>query len=202
MSFTNLDIYTPAVAGDNLDIYEGYKSIDLRRELQDILFGSSVESAKGHKIILRRMRKTNGNKIACDCVDSITHEPDKDYYCQNCRGLGYLFDEELVTTYRMSVRWMRNASTAITQMGLGEVDPDMMAYFFEYTVAPTIDDYIVTIELDAAGKPTIPYKRTEIIKPHNVYAHRLDDGGRVEFYVIYTTEDSVISTWRGGGWEL
>jgi intein/homing endonuclease len=61
------------------------KELDLRKEINRLLYGAIDEEAKGRWSLLRRMRRdSNGNRIRCACRDNVTDEPDKDYYCRYC----------------------------------------------------------------------------------------------------------------------
>lgn len=62
-----------------------HSEIDLRQELINTIDGSYPEIAKGRDGLLRKMRRNSLNKlIPCDCVDPVTHEPDRDSFCPLC----------------------------------------------------------------------------------------------------------------------
>ena len=80
---------TTANSADPLSPWSGQTSsgveIDLRVEMQRTLYGAVDEIAKGRTGLLRRMRvDSNGERIKCPCRDTITDEPDQDFYCRTC----------------------------------------------------------------------------------------------------------------------
>lgn len=156
--------------------------IDLREELHNLLFGASDETAKGRIGLLRRMRRdSNGNLVNCPCRDEITNEPDKDYFCRTCWGMGYLWDEETITYFK---------------------DDDTMrkeeVYFYlEYTVEPSDEDYIILIVRDEDGVPEAPVGREgkvyKIIKAEPFRS----DTGRIEYWRCRTKIERKWSVWYG-----
>jgi hypothetical protein len=61
------------------------REIDLRKELEDTLYGTSNEISKGVKGLLRKMRRNSSGVLQrCACRDILTDEPDLDSYCRYC----------------------------------------------------------------------------------------------------------------------
>lgn len=79
------------MAGSRYNVYglqtnqPGRKELDLREEVNRLLYGASDEIAKGRDGLLRQMKRNNAGKlIRCSCRDTVTDEPDRDYYCRTC----------------------------------------------------------------------------------------------------------------------
>lgn len=159
--------------------------IDLRQELQSMYYGSGQEVPKSHPLLFRRARKdSNGRIIPCDCVDSLTHEPDIDISCPICMGLGYFWDEEWIDARRREVRPSQTGYVGRdihTEAGI--VNIKAVIYYFEYSVEPTTYDRIVEVKLDTEGEIVQPVTRTRIYKPDSILNMR-SDYGRTEFFAV------------------
>jgi hypothetical protein len=157
--------------------------IDLRQEMHRTLYGASDETAKGRTGLLRRMRRDANNKfVFCPCRDIITNEPDKDYICRTCWGMGYLWDEETLVYFRDDDTLRRS----------GEV------YFYvEYTVNPNDEDYIIQLSRDVDGVPSIPAERED--KVYNIIEAEAfrSDSGRIEYWRCRTKIERKWSVWYG-----
>jgi hypothetical protein len=158
------------------------KELDMRQEMSRTLFGAVDEIAKGRTGMLRRMREdSDGNPIKCPCRDTITDEPDKDYYCRVCLGHGFLWDEEEIVYYRDNDSTRRYKETF---------------FYVEYGVEPKDGDYIVEIKLDLSGKPVTPVQRSNFYRVDTADAFRSDEG-RVEFWRCRTKLEREWSVWYG-----
>jgi len=164
---------------------------DLRKELTDMFFGNDYEVAKGHRVLLRRMRRdSNDLPIACECVDELTQEATPK--CPSCLGEGWLWDEEWVTTRRVDIGSTANKLILKNMhMGPGIVNVDTIVFFFEFDVQPTWYDRIVELREDINGTPLIPYRRYKVHRPQSVIDYR-SDNGRIEFYAVYVSQKDSI----------
>ena len=163
--------------------------IDLRTEINRILYGATDETAKGVKGLLRRMRKdSNGDLIRCPCRDDITDEPDKDYYCRYCLSMGYYWDEVTIVYYRNDDSFRKREGKN------EEFEGDDL--FLEHDVVITPEDYIVTVLLDDNGDPSIPVTRDKMFKILSADPFR-SDNGRIEFWRVRAVEERKWSVWYG-----
>ena len=165
------------------------KELDLRTEMYRTLYGAVDEVAKGRLGLLRRMRKDDDNKlIPCPCRDSVTDEPDKDYYCRYCLGMGYFWDEVRIVYYR-------NDDSFRKREGKNE-EFEGDDFFVEYSAVVTPQDYIVTVKLAASGSPIVPVTRDKLFKILSADPFR-SDSGRIEFWRIRAIEERNWSIWYG-----
>lgn len=163
-------------------LYEtsGLKELDLRKELRELLDGSWEEIPKGRIGYLRKVRlDENENPIRCKCRDRITDEPDEDYYCPKCLGIGYLWDEEEITFYR------NDNSFRKVEGKTREFPGDY--FYVKYTENITTNDYIVIINNDKEGKTNKPIKRFILFDIISADEFRCDNG-RIEYWRIRAKE--------------
>lgn len=167
-------------------------TISLRDEMISLLTGTDGEIPKGQPFILRRMRRDSSDALTeCACVNELSQEADRDYPCNYCYGHKFLFDEELVTGYKVNVSApsaSRSFDLIKTEFGILELPG--MVFFFDYSVEPKIEDKIVIIDLDLEGDPIIPYNRKFIFEINLVRDLR-GDRGRVEFWACYCANESI-----------
>jgi hypothetical protein len=166
--------------------------VDLREELDDILYGTKGSVPKAQKFILRRMRRDDDNNLTqCVCVDNVTKEPDIDYLCQYCRGVGYLWDEEIVTGYKTVVSSISTSRAFdLDKLEFGVLSLPAIVFYFPYLTNPTLQDRIVVIELDLEGDPVTPYNRQTQYEI-NLLVDRRSDNGRVEYWACYCSSEGI-----------
>jgi hypothetical protein len=163
------------------------KELDLREELRRTLHGSHDEVAKGKIGLLRKMREdANGHLVKCVCRNQGTTEPDRDFYCRYCFGMGYFWDEFKIVYYK-------NNSSFKKSLGQ-EQEFESNVFYFEYNATIKVTDFIVEIELDKEGMPVQPVNRIkiyDIIKADDLRA----DNSRTEFWQIRARERRKWSVW-------
>ena len=173
----------------------GRSEIDLREELRRILFGYGAEIPKGQKGILRRMRlDDNEDRIKCDCVDDLTHEPDKDYFCPQCAGEGYLWDEEVVVYYKVLTSSDQGLARKNTPFQPGVLNVEYTYFYLQHFVNPTRYDKIIEIDRELDGSPENPYTRTAVYTIATAQPFR-SDHGRVEYWRLACSEQAVKHLW-------
>jgi hypothetical protein len=163
----------------------GVKEIDIRKELNDFMFGSSGEIAKGQSLVLRRMRTivpgaypSSVEEIQkCGCIKSDL-ESSRDYGCNNCDGEGYLFDEEMVTGYKTS-RFEYQDVEKIQEWGK-EVH-SISFFYIEYHENISRYDKIIEPAVDTSGRLLSPLKAHMKYNVHMAERFRADKG-RTEFW--------------------
>lgn len=196
-----IDLYPRGYSGNIItsDLWLGISAsseIDLREEMYSLLYGSGSEIAKGRKGILRRMRRDhNNNLILCDCVDPVTHEPDKDHFCPKCWGEGYLWDEEWITYYKVLVASSEGLvrKDKFKDAGIANL-PDAF-FYLEYNVNPSRFDKIIEMKRDLEGELLVPYERESIWDAGTSEDFR-SDNGRVEYWRVAAIKRSITSGWE------
>jgi len=184
---------------DSTGLYTSTSSggeVDLRQEMDSTLYGSATEIAKGRPVVLRRMRHTAaGLLIPCACTSSLTGEPDRDTKCKYCWGERFLWDEEWITVYKMSVSSQEGFTRKPQANEPGVSITPLVFFYLEYTVEPTIFDKIVEMKLDIEGAVVVPITREAVFQIATAEDFR-SDNGRVEYWRCAVNEESVRSTWE------
>ena len=74
---------------------QGSCEVDLRKEFDEIVYG--INGCKPHNtlILIRNMRLRDGNRIQCECYNTLTNEANSETECKYCLGEGYIWDEIL-----------------------------------------------------------------------------------------------------------
>ncbi len=163
----------------------GSKEIDLRVEMDRTLYGAPDEEAKGRIGLLRKMRiNDEGNLTRCPCRHDVTDEPDKDYYCRSCLGMGFFWDEYQIVYYRSNDSFDKNH----------KYRSDF--FYLEYDEEISSSDYIVLVALNVEGEVIEPVQRTDYFKIDNAINFR-SNNGRVEYWRIRASEERNWSTWYG-----
>jgi len=161
--------------------------LDLRSEMEDLLYGSSGEIAKGKKGLLRRMRAdSSGDLLRCPCRDTATDEPDQDFFCRYCHGHGYFWDEYEIVYYK------NDDSFRKVEGRVQEYESDM--FFLEYSLDVSPSDFIIEIVLDNDGTPVQPVQRLKVYDIISADQFRADYG-RVEFLQIRAKLQRKWSVW-------
>jgi hypothetical protein len=159
--------------------------IDLRQEFNNLVLGYQGEIPIGRPFILRRMRRdSDDDLIPCVCLDVLTKEPSRDYYCSFCAGSGYLWDEELIYAYKTvsASPGGSNAAVNFSKTEAGTIYIPAARFFVSYDVAPRRPDRIVEIELDEDGSAVIPYNRTAIFELMLVRDMR-SDNSKIDYWI-------------------
>ena len=167
--------------------FNPYKSIrrtepDMRKELNNTLDGIFPEIAKKQTAIFRKFRRDSLNKlIPCDCVDPVTHEPDKDTYCPFCQGEGSYWDEGYIEVYKILTDGRDALGERVTAPGLLNVP--LMVFYTRSSVDMTSEDKIVEIVLDTEGVPDQPLRRKQLYRIGSLVDYR-SDNGRLEYWKV------------------
>ena len=168
------------------------QEIDLRDEMDNILFGENDGPRHGNLILIRNMRRdADGYPTRCVCSSNqTTVEADPD--CSYCLGEGYLWDENWAWTF-----WMYAGADSgfvrYIRMPPGEIKADYKIFFFRYNTNIANGDKIVEVILDDEGDVALPYVREAIYKPQTLAKRRLDNG-RAEYIAAFCREDDAIRT--------
>jgi hypothetical protein len=174
----------------------GRSEIDLRKEFKRMLYGYGPEIPKGQAGLLRRMRLDDDNdKIRCDCVDELTHEPDKEYFCPRCAGEGYLWDEEPIVYYKVLTSSDQGLARKNKMYPAGVLNVEYTYFYVEHFVNPNRYDKIIEVQKDLEGDPDSPLSLIGVYKIATAQAFR-SDRGRVEYWRLACNEESVKRSWR------
>jgi len=178
-----------------MNLYPSSKiELDLRQELIDMFHGTSGEIPKKKKFLLRRMRRDSNNSlIECSCLSSITKEPDTEDECIFCLGEGYYWDEIWIYGYSRINDTVAHLSNKRIAVQPGRVSTYEKIFYFEYDKIITKEDKIIELKLDYDGEISVPYKRNYIYMPETILELR-SDFGRIEFIVVYTSENPAVRT--------
>lgn len=173
---------------DSLNTFSGSQNeLDLRQELYNTFYGSSIEVPKSSKGLLRKIRLDNkGKPINCPCVDRVTGEQDKDYWCPICMSERYLWDEILIDFYK--VQHAEDNSLKSEKFGLMNVHTGV--FYIRYTDSIGDYDKLIEINLNEEGNLKYPVQRTGIWQITEIVPLRLDRG-RLEFYKVFARDEDV-----------
>lgn len=160
--------------------------LNLRKEMNETLFGSDMEIAKGQTLIFRRMRRKDedvypiksDDLMKCDCQEGRSGQPNRDYRCPICDGEGYLFDDHFIVGYKMS-RFEYQDVEKHTPFGKSTVG---ITFFYTETDHDySRFDKIVEVFKDTEGKLTQPTRHQLTHNIHMAQAFR-SDNGRTEYW--------------------
>lgn len=164
--------------------YPGRTEPDMRQELVNTLHGKYPEMAKKIRILQRKMRRTDaGNLIDCECVDAVTHEPDKDTFCPICHGEGYKWDEIFVDVYKVVIRSNVGNATNEHTFEPGTLSVPIAIFYAEAKDDFTNDDKLVELALDKEGNIVKPYIRKQLFRIVTAVDLRAENG-RLEFWKL------------------
>jgi hypothetical protein len=149
---------------------ESTKELDLRKELDLTLFGSSVEVSKMHEVLLRVFRRDEYSRLVpCKC--NVAKEGSSNPRCPHCLGEGYLWDEKIVPTFRAPEDGIRNRN--------------LTKFYFKYDSRISISDKIIELGLDKEGSTDLKNLRRARVWAIAEIEEKRGDYGRVEFYVAF-----------------
>ena len=164
---------------------------NMRNELIYTLDGRSPEIAKGQPGLLRKMRRDSDNKlIPCECVDSITREPDKDRFCPICFGDGNKWDETNITFYRVLTASEDSNTMRDTLEAVGLLNVPLVVFYIRYSAAITEEDKVIQIDLDNDGSASSPTQRQAIYRVNSLWDYR-SDNGKLEYWKAFAHEETV-----------
>jgi len=162
----------------------GSGEISLRDEFITTQDGSVIEISKFHPVLLRLIRKINGEKVLCECVDILTREPDKDRLCPICLSEGFKFDEVYDKAYKKLL------SPKEIQKPAGLINVPVVVFYMKHNAPVTNDDKIIELTLDSEGLVIQPPQRSEVYRVQHVESFRLDRG-RIEYLKIWAFREDV-----------
>ncbi len=162
--------------------------INLREELIHTLDGFFPEVAKATDGVLRKMNKDNsGNLIECPCVDPVTHEPDRDFFCAVSYNEKYIWTESYINFYKV----VTSKSPLLDKSEHpGLINVPQANFYLRYSVDIEKHDKIVEIDLDLEGNINLPVTRVGVWKIQDLVFFR-SDNGKVEFIKAFCSLEDV-----------
>jgi hypothetical protein len=156
----------------------------MRQEFNNTMDGHGVEVSKKQTAVLRKMRRDDdGNLTECPCVDSITREPDRDYFCPFCWGEGYYWDEEWIDVYKVILRSDVGLSSKEDLIAPGLINIPLVIFYTRSSVDVTDKDKVIELVTDTEGDPVQPYRREFLYRIGTPIDFR-SDNGRLEYWKL------------------
>jgi len=156
----------------NSTIYPGVSTqgegIDLRVEMNRILYGNGASSPKGHWVVLRKYDRCRKSIY----YNETTHE--------GINGPAFEYTDYVIRTRRVPIAFKGNP---LEPLKAGQAIEDRYIYYFEYTVKPKRGDHIIELSLDDhSTQPTITKNiMAERYRITAVQPYRLEHGN-VQYY--------------------
>jgi len=165
--------------------------LDLRAEMDEILFGTPNGPKHGKMLLIRNMRRdSDGYPTECECQSGqTTREPDPD--CSYCLGEGYRWDENYAWGFSMYAGADNGMVRRYVTMAPGQVRVDYKIFFFRYDTTILYGDKVIELKLDNDGDVELPYVREAIYKPQTLQKRRADNG-RLEFIAAFCREKDAL----------
>ena len=173
-------------------MYKSAKEQDLRESFDNLVFGSSGGIPHNHLVLLRKRKKdSDGKDIVCNCVNSLSREPNVEKNCQFCLGEGYLWTETFHRCYSTMVGADGGKTNRTRRIMPGSVRTDYKIFYFKFDSIISYKDKIIELRLDNEGNVSVPYQRINIFTPETIQEYR-SDYGRLEYLAVYAREESSI----------
>ena len=103
-----------------------------------------------------------------------------------------MWDEEWVQVRKVYIRPSNTGFVSRDNyLDIGVANVSAVIFYFEYGIAPTLDDRVIEVAIDAEGDVIVPYVRNRIYRPETVDPHR-SDNGRIEFYSMHCMQKDSI----------
>lgn len=173
-------------------------TIDLRDEMDALLFGNAGVTPQGRPVALRRI-----TDVRCACWDGVSGGPNKD--CSYCGGEGYLWTEsqETMIIFRGVAPIYKPGFLASSQYPMGDLgytDPNRGTAYCRWDVFPDYERYTIPthksydkmyeLKVGPEGGLSFPVVRTTKWKLLNVVP-LFGDFGRVEFFELTCDKETV-----------
>ena len=177
-------------AGEGL-MYPQAQNLDLREEMDKVLFGSFDEPGVGRPVLVRFLQDT-----PCACFEKSTGSPDPG--CAWCQGEGYQWYEgERIAYLARNFGSVQNASNVISQqsqlLNYGYSDGQRALAFLRYDALPHYERYLrpdhpaydklYELKVDNFGQVILPHVRVAKWQIRSVTPHQ-GDFGRIEFFEL------------------
>lgn len=152
------------------------EGIDLRIEMQQILYGSSTRLPKGHWVIYRRYDR---------CAPS-------QYYKRSTKegvgGPAYRYTDILLRTRRVP---LAKGSDSLNILKAGADIGDTYIYYFTYDLNPSRGDHIMELVLnDHSSRPTEIVFSEDRYLIKRIHPYRLENGN-IQYWIVNAEYDEV-----------
>lgn len=140
--------------------------LNLAEEVYDLLFTDKDCSPIHSPFIWKKFRRTNYNKklrcSSCNREDSPYVEGQQE--CPYCEGLGYIFDETLISGYLYKQGVTRDFGNLWMKTPAGTTDVSRYLLFTDKSVSIGLEDRIIIPDIDEYGRIVIPLNINETCK--------------------------------------
>ena len=150
--------------------------VDLRKQLNDLFYGTPGIPAMSFEVIVRNVDKTQ----RCPCWDYLKQEVDSS--CARCKGKGWLVYDKIYRTIKRKYI----GKEYLDPVGMYEVDSTL--FFFEHTTPLSEEGTIIEAVTDDEGniiKSPVKYVKTHSIKDIEVLK---GNSGRAEFSQVFASK--------------
>lgn len=166
--------------------------ISMRNEMVRTMDGAFPETSKKQKGLVRIMLRDTANQLVpCACVNTVTHEGDKDHYCPYCLGEGTLWREEYIYFYRWEPGYDTSQALSSSNIIPGNLTVPLRTFYIDYQADLTLQDRVIELMLDKDGVPAKPLRRRAIYRLGVLYDYRLDNG-RLEYWKGIGYQDTLL----------
>ena len=140
--------------------------LNIAEEVYDLLFTDKDCSPIHSPFVWRKFRRTKDNRkvrcSSCNKADSSYVEGQQE--CPYCEGLGYIFDEVLISGYLYKQGVTRDFGNLWMKTTAGTTDVSRYLLFTDKIVVIGLEDRIMLPDLDENGRVAIPLNINETCK--------------------------------------
>jgi hypothetical protein len=166
----------------NQNLYSGFgqnEGIDLRIEMNRLLYGTVGKLPKGHWVVLRKFDTSSVSST----YNKYTHE--------GVNGPAYNYTDVIIRTRRVPVS---KRSDELNANKAGVAITDAFTYYFEYTVNPKIGYEIFELDPTFNHSVTVPTISTSTLCDKltikRVHPYRLENGN-IQYWAVIAEVDQV-----------
>lgn len=171
------------------------KEIDLRKELDDFLFGSLVEISKHYEVLIRQFRRDKVNqRVKCKC--NVNNEGSINPNCPLCLGEGYLWDEKIQPSFKGYGTTDGSKFSNLINLGPGDTRKGEVVFYFRWNADIKKTDIIIELQKDK--ERTINFKSLKRGKKWKIQEieEKRSDYGRLEYLIVYCTSEDLFNNDR------
>lgn len=172
-------------------IMNSSNEIDVRQEVYDFFNGKDFGNEKFNILLHRQIRKDTVNapfinKIKCTACNYNDGSVGKTG-CPKCDGIGYLWDERLITGYMYRPQQIRLSDQLSRYSRLGQMDQSSFILITASKYEISLGDILYSVDLNSNGGINIPIVKTNKYICSSSIPMRLDFN-KVEYYSTIISE--------------
>ncbi len=138
------------------------QDIHLDKELYELLFTDNITQRIARPLIWTRFRRdAEYQRLPCPSCNTNTGYKEGQYGCPYCKGLGYLWDEEIFEGYIYRKGSSKESSSYSMSSYAGRADNSSFALVTTKDIKPLMADRINIISLLDNGRIAIPIVKTD-----------------------------------------